>query len=272
MPAQYYPERWAVDATPQDEKDAGRLSTKSSEWRRRVQKDLYLDNLDKPEHTLEYGGLNGQATVRGVPLTDDGRVSPQTVRGLHSEPVAVVMRDAVTIETAIRLTGIARETLARAVFAGRVPALKTGPGTAPYLVRLRDVITYLITMWTERRARKESSEDGKYLGFPEWLAREVSEGWPEDQPYKPGNWQATEIKVNRGGRPRGYSPGKGVSVHGKPLGRPRKVAPGTENPGSEMTTPPEGSHPPAAPGDPPLDPTTLPKWDPRWRRPDPPAA
>lgn len=272
-------EKWAVDATPEDEAYAGRLSTKSAEYRRRVQRDLYMDNLDKPEHTLEYGGLNGSATIRGVPVGPEDKPQFNSKKaGLHSEPIAVVMRDAVTIETAIRLTGIARGTLAQAVFRGNIPALKTGPGPAPYLVRVRDLITYMITMWSERRARKESAIDNQYIGFPEWIAREVSESWPEDQPYKPGRWQADAIRVNRGGRPRGYSPGKGVSVHGKALGRPRKdppiAPPGAETPAAEKAVPPEGNHPQAAPtgpvkqddSSPPYDPTKLPKWDPRWRR------
>ena len=265
-------EKWVVEPTAQDELDAGRLSTKSPEYRRRVQKDRYFDNLDKPEHTLEYGGLNGAATIRGVPVNkpDEGQYHSKKA-GLHSEPVPVVMRDAVTIETAVRLTGIARETLAQAVHNGNIPALKTGPGPAPYLIRMRDIITYMITMWTERRARRESSADGMYLGFPEWIAREVAESWPEDSAYKPGKWEPREIKLNRGGRPRGYSPGKGISVHGKALGRPRKEVPASpEMPQEEKPTPPRDSHPQAAsavPAAAAVDPTTLPKWHPLWRRP-----
>ena len=177
----------------------------SAEWKRRLKKDLYLESLDKPDHATEYGGLNGSATINGIPGGADVKLPPgdrSRVLGLHMEPVPVMLRDAVTIETAVRLTGIARGTLAQAASRGNLPVLKTGPGPAPYLVRMRDLITYIVTMWTERRARKEMTEEDKYLGFPEWLVAEVSESWPDDRAFNPGHWQPTEVKVKRGGRPR----------------------------------------------------------------------
>jgi hypothetical protein len=243
---------------------------------RGAQRDLFLEALDEPRHALEYGGVNGEATIKGIPT---GRIGDDTYRskklGVVMEPVPVLMRDAVTIDTAVRLLGVSRITLQRAAQGGRLPVLKTGPDNAPYVVRLRDVVTYLVTMWTERRARREFNE-GMYLGFPEWLAREVAESWPDNKPYRPGNWEARVVNISRGGRPKGYSPGRagfnGYSKNGVKLGRPPKI------PVQEKAVPPEGNHPQAVPESPPAtpttpaiqeqtDPTRLPKWHPQWRRP-----
>src|SRR5262245_11995725 len=121
----------------------------------------YFDALDEPEHTLKYGGINGEAGIPGMPgLVRNGDRQLETRRfGLNSEPVPVLLRDAVTIDTAVRLTGISRLTLQDACHRKRVPCLKLGPDNAPYLVRLRDVVVYLATMWTEARARRELTDD-----------------------------------------------------------------------------------------------------------------
>ena len=263
-----------------------------------IERDLYLEELDSPRHALEYGGINGEATIAGIPVPNgkDASIIAARKTGIVMEPVPVTMRDAVTIDTAVRLTGVARQTLQRAAAAGRLPVLKVGPDTAPYLVRLRDVVTYLVTMWTERRARREMNE-AHYIGFPEWMVAAVSESWPTDKAFKPGNWQSRAININRGGRPRGYTPGKigvnGYSKNGIKLGRPardakartvQKVQPrissvSHDNLGAEKEAAPEGNHPqgpppPAAPTAP-QDPNALtleqrralPKWDPRWLRP-----
>ena len=239
-------------------------------------RDLFLDALDEPRHALEYGGINGEATIQGVPTGTADRPGEQGYRnkklGVVMEPIPVLLRDAVTIDTAVRLTGISRLTLQNAAAKGALPVLKTGPGTSPYLVRIRDVVTYLITMWTERRARKEAG--GKYVGFPSWLVDEVEKEWPPSRLFRPGNWESREVKINRGGRPRGYSPkdiGRpGYSVNGVKLGRKPRTDP------AEKATPPEENHPPAAsdvpsdvspePTTPAIDRSRLPKWHPLWRR------
>ena len=171
-----------------------------------------------------------------------------------------------TIETAVRLTGIARGTLAQAASQGNLPVLKTGPGPAPYLIRMRDIITYIVTMWTERRARKELTEGERYIGFPEWLVAEISESWPDNRAFNPGHWQAEAVKIKRGGRPRS----RGLMHPHNP-----------KLPGSEKAVPDGGNQPQEAPlvvdegppsveitGRPTADPTTLPKWHPLWRRPE----
>lgn len=237
-------------------------------------RDRFLEALDEPRHALEYGGVSGEATIQGIPTGTADRPGERSGRltaklGIVTEPVPVLMRDAVTIDTAVRLTGISRMTLQRAAQNGNLPVLKLGPDTAPYVVRLRDVITYLVTMWTERRARKELTDGDQYIGFPEWLVREVAESWPEHRAFKPGKWQAGPVKVNRGGRPRGYSPSDphnpGFSVHGVRQGRPRKTD------GGQKKEPPGAYQPQAAQDAPdppePTDRTKLPKWHPLWQRP-----
>ena len=242
------------------------------------QRDQFLESLDEPRHALEYGGVNGQATIQGIATGSNGRAGELGQRrkqlGVVMEPVPVLMRDAVTLDTAVRLLGINRVTIQRAAKRGDIPALKTGPGNSPYLVRLRDVLTYLVTMWTERRARKELADGDLYRGFPEWLVREVAEAWPANSVVKPGHWRPKYVKVGRGGRPRVADGGKpterdperpGYSISGARLGRPPKP----KEPEGEKEGPPEGNHPQAAqPEAAPLDPTTLPKWHPLWRRPD----
>lgn len=243
-------------------------------------RDEFLEKLDEPRHTLEYGGVNGQATIQGVATGGNGRAGELGQRrknlGVVMEPVPVMMRDAVTLDTAVRLLGINRVTVQRAAKRGDIPALKTGPGNAPYLVRLRDVLTYLLTMQTERRARKEFAPGDLYRGFPEWLVREVAEAWPANSVVRVGHWQPKYVRVNRGGRPRIKDGGRptardperpGYSASGARLGRPPKPK-GQED---EKAEPPESNHSQAAPEPqtdaPQIDPTTLPKWHPLWRRP-----
>lgn len=238
------------------------------------ERDVFLESLDEPRHALEYGGINGLATIHGVPTGSSNRPGEAQSRnrqvGVVMEPVPVLMRDAVTIDTAVRLTGISRITLQRAAQAGNLPVMKMGPDNAPYIVRLRDVVTYLTTMWTERRYRRESPTGRDFIGFPDWLVREVAESWPENRPYRPGKWEGRAVKLNRGGRPRGYSPGKGYSVNGKKLGRPRKAeAVFLED---KKEGPLESNHPqealPSVPATPEqIDRTKLPKWHPLWVRP-----
>jgi hypothetical protein len=240
----------------------------AKEVRREEARDLYLESLDEPRHVLEYGGINGEATIKGMPTGSD-RPGESFIRsqklGIYTEPVPVMMRDAVSIDTAVRLTGINRQTLQVAARRGALPVLKLGPDSAPYVLRLRDVITYLVTMYTEQKARQESPVGDMYLGFPEWLVSNLSDAWPDNRKFTPGQWEAKRVNRNRGGRPRGYSPGKGFSkTTGVKLGRPPKIQ------AEEKQTPPEGNHPQAAVQDTPvaeIDPTTLPKWHPQWRRP-----
>ena len=252
-------------------------AAEASRIRREEARDLYLESLDEPRHVLEYGGVNGEATIKGMPTGND-RPGESSVRsqklGIHSEPVPVMMRDVVSIDTAVRLTGINRQTLQVAARRGALPVLKLGPDTAPYVLRLRDVITYLVTMFTEQKARQESPVGDMYLGFPEWLVNNLSDAWPTNRAFTPGDWQAKRVNRNRGGRPRGYSPGMGFSkTTGVKLGRPPKG----ETPkiqAEEKQTPPEGNHPqaavasPQAEPEPQIDPTKLPKWHPQWRRPE----
>jgi hypothetical protein len=254
----------------------------------------FLESLDEPRHTLEYGGVNGQATIQGVPTGTEGRVGESKVRrrnlGVVMEPVPVMMRDAVTIDTAIRLLGISRPTLQRAITFGAIPSLKTGPGTSPYLVRIRDVVTFMVTMWSDRKARRQLAEDDMYRGFPEWLVEKVAEAWPAHSVVRPGNWRPSYVKLKRGGRPRGIPTVRdperpGYSANGKRLGRPPAVnqkapflvadsegtewieekggAPESNHPKVPSPVPPPVPEPPK----PEVDPTTLPKWHPRWRRP-----
>jgi len=243
----------------------------------------YLRALDEPRHALieaNPGGINGAATIQGVPTGSPGsshfHVKHERL-GVQMEPIAVLMRDAVTIDTAVRLLGIGRDTIQNGCAQGRLPALKLGPGKAPWMVRLRDVLLYVVTMYAGTRKKLNYLDGGEgeiptYIGFPEWLVREVSESWPESIPFAPGKWEPREIKINRGGRPRGFSPGKGYSTTtGKKLGRP----PGSKadtmmspKPRPAPADAPPGGLPPAAPaaGDGP-DAATLPKWHPQWRRP-----
>jgi hypothetical protein len=278
---------------------------RSAERERQIEKEIYLEALDEPRHATVYGGINGEATIKGIPNSRGELPEGDRSRklGLVMESVPVMLRDAVTIDNAVRLTGISRQTLQRACAAGRLPAIKTGPGPAPYLVRIRDIITYMATMWVEHRTRKDSGIGDLYLGFPEWMAREIFESWPDNMPYDPGKWESARVNINKGGRPRGYSPGKGFSVHGVRLGRPLKASleaavdeanaakvlrklqtlerakklaeaqglPPPVLPETQKAATPEESHPqepppvPAPQSD--VDPTTLPKWHPLWRRP-----
>lgn len=242
---------------------------------RAQRREVYLRKLDEPRHALEYGGETGHATIRGVPTGSPGgqgeAVTHSRRIGVVSEPVPVLLRDAVTIDTAVRLTGVKRETLQRAAMKGILPALKLGPSREPYLVRLRDVVTYLVTMWTFKRARNTlNAGDFEYVGFPAWLVEEVAAVWPAGTAFTPGAWEPRNADVKRGGRPQGYSPGRGWTKAGKKLGRPfrdpsKNVPPATlvveEKRGS-----PERDHSQAAPAEQKVDPTTLPKWHPLWRR------
>jgi len=232
-----------------------------------IARDRFLEAMDEPKHTLEYGGINGEATIKGVvSVESNGRLVSRTPKlDVHMEPVPVLLRDAVTIDTAVRLTGISRLTLQRAAFDKRLPVIKTGPDNAPYLVRIRDVIIYLCSMWGAGRVRRELTDENAYLGFPEWFAREISESWPENRPYTPGHWQGGYVKINKGGRPQGYSPkdpeNPGFSKNGVRLGRP--PSPESEK-GEEAPEDHSEAPPPAAPE---VDRTTLPKWHPQYVRP-----
>ena len=255
-------------------------------WKdRAARRETYLLKLDEPKHALEYGGKSGQATIRGMPTGSPGRHGEATGHstriGVVSEPVPVLMRDAVTIDTAVRLTGVRRETLQRAALDGRLPVLKLGPEREPYLVRMRDVVTFLVTMWTTGRARVAMNNgDFEYVGFPRWLVEQVADRWPAGELFEPsmlGRWEPRKATINRGGRPEGYSPGRGWSKAGKRLGRPprddkknKATQPAQANSPSaveEKGGPPERDHVQATPVEQPVDPTTLPKWHPLWRRP-----
>lgn len=245
-------------------------------------RDKFFEAMDGPEHVLHYGGINGEASIPGMPgVVRSGDRQLETKRfGLNSEPVPVMLRDAVTIDTAVRLTGISRITLQQAAHEGRLPVLKLGPDNAPYLVRLRDVVVYLATMWTDRRTRKELTDENTYLGFPEWLVRHLSESWPDNRPFNPGKWEGGPVKINRGGRPPGYNPAMagrpGFSKRGKRLGRPPAggwpEAQKKEEPGVSPTPPlnPTAGDQPVTQSTPPADltrPEKLPKWHPQWVRP-----
>ena len=244
-----------------------------------IARDRFFEAMDEPNHALNFGGINGEATIKGVISVDSsGKALSRTPKlDVHMEPVPVLLRDAVTIDTAVRLTGISRLTLQRAAFDGRVPVIKTGPDNAPYLIRLRDVIIYLCSMWGAGRVRRELTEENAYLGFPEWLAREISESWPEHKPYTPGKWEGGYVKISKGGRPKGYSPSDpdnpGFSTNGKRMGRPPKIdSPESEKgepvPGDHSMVAPEAAPLPAEPAAAPaVDRTTLPKWHPQYVRP-----
>lgn len=249
-----------------------------------IARDKFFEAMDEPRHTLDYGGINGEATIKGVISVDSqGKSLSRTPKlDVHMEPVPVLLRDAVTIDTAVRLTGISRLTLQRAAFDGRMPVIKTGPDNAPYLVRLRDVVIFLCSMWGAGRVRRELTEENAYLGFPEWFAREISESWPENKPYTPGKWQGGYVKINKGGRPKGYSPNDpenpGFSKNGVRLGRPplSESEKGEEAPEDHSEAPPPEPQPVAATQGPVLEPatpvpavdrTTLPKWHPQYVRP-----
>lgn len=255
----------------------------------------YFESLDQPDHALNYGGRNELATIRGVPLRS--QVNNPGLE-IYFEPVPVLLRDVVTVDTAVRLTGCSRESLQHAAYHGRLPVLKTGPGTGPYLVRLRDVFTYLLTMQYQARNRRDMPGGDTYLGFQSWLVERIEEHWPKGRPYIPGRWEGRKVKINRGGRPKGYSPGMVFSVHGKRLGRPPKEGwpedrgedvekvhvpapeskkgetPGRDHPQVTAQAPPPVAAPAppppnetvAEPQEPPLDPTALPKWHPLWQR------
>jgi hypothetical protein len=277
----------ALDALEDGEEDpvVAELEPTGRRWKdRAARREDYLRRLDEPKHALEHGGISGQATIPGMPTGSPGRHGEAGGHhrrlGIVSEPVPVLMRDAVTIDTAVRLTGVQRVTLQRAALDGRLPVLKLGPGREPYLVRLRDVVTYLATMWTTGRARAEQAAGGfEYVGFPNWLVEQVADRWPSGELFEPsmlGKWEPRKATINRGGRPQGYSPGRGWTKAGKRLGRPPKPRPPATSATEEKRGAPEHDHVQATPvaaaalqgeAQPTIDPTTLPKWHPLWRRP-----
>lgn len=167
--------------------------------------DRRYELMDEPAQVLEPGGTNGRATIKGLPVRSE--VSASGLRkegqatGVMAEPVAVLLRDAVTIDTAVRLTGADRATLQSAAAKGYLPSLKLGGTTSPYLVRLRDVMSYLARMSAFRQTRSGFRLGKDFLGFPDWLVERVTRAYPEA--LSVGTPYATAVVVpNRGGRPR----------------------------------------------------------------------
>jgi hypothetical protein len=260
------------------------------------EQDRRFARMDEPAHVFEGGGVNGRATIKGVPTRSDasgtGLVRSGQRTGLMSEPVAVVLRDAVTIDTAVRLTGADRATIQNAAAKSYLPSLKLGGATTPYLVRMRDVIAYLARATRERRLRTGTAGKGgfqpgrDFLGFPPWLVERVKLAY-QDGAVVTGTPFATEvITPNRGGRPRirppktetqsGEKPIKAVRDHAPTKRRKRRRARSPKGPQAPalvqaaVSVPPPAlpERPKAAPRPPKVvDPTTLPKWHPLWRRP-----
>jgi len=243
-------------------------------------RDDFLNLLDSPPHALKAGGVNDQATINGVP----GRPEREGVglqlwaKGvIYAEPVAVVLRDAVTPEAAERLLGVDRRALARSIRAGYVPAIKLGTGTVPFLVRLRDVVQWVRQTERSTRVRPMNRNKGAkdpntgYVGFQPWLVEHLRHHFPEQvlaheqgaaTPY------ADRVRpVSRGGRPQ-------IMI-------PVEPNPPSGNPADEKPVEGGADHAPAPPPPRPPAPATptpaltqeqryrLPKWHRLWlRRPE----
>src|SRR5215471_14438498 len=143
-----------------------------------VQQDAKLEAMDSPAHVFEAGGVNGRSGIRGVPVRSEsserGLKKEGRRIGIMSEPIAVLLRDAVSIDTAVRLTGAERITLQLAVVKGYLPSLKLGGSTSPYLVRVRDVIAYIARINAMGMQRGRGFVAGRdFVGFPPWLVERV---------------------------------------------------------------------------------------------------
>jgi hypothetical protein len=266
---------------PQSGPSGRRVRITKAESEREAKRQEYLLMLDTPTQALKPGGANELASVAGVPGRPEkpGQGLQLWAKGvLFAEPIAVVMRDAVTPETAERLLGIDRRSLARSIHAGYLPAIKLGTGTVPFLVRLRDVVQWVRSIERSSRVRPGNRLKGQrdpntgYIGFEPWLVERLRHHYPDQvlaheqasvTPY------AGRVRpVSRGGRPQ-----KMVAVEPNPPGD-------AESGADEKSAPAGADHAPAgAPvgalvgsavaGITEEDRYRLPKWHPLWlRRPE----
>lgn len=261
--------------TPATDGAVGRDATSN---RREAARAAYFALLDSPTQALKAGGANELAGIPGVPGRPEkpGQGLQLWAKGLiYAEPVAVVMRDAVTPETAERLLGVDRRQLARSIRSGYVPAVKLGTGTVPHLVRLRDVVQWIRQNERSTRSRPhirvkgQRDENTGYIGFEPWLVEHLRHHHPEQVlAHEDGDatpYAARVRPVKRGGRPQ-----KMVAVEAQP------VAP---NPADEKTAPGAPDDAPGAVGTgevgrsrPPEPELTveqryrLPKWHRLWLR------
>ena len=228
------------------------------------QREDYMKSLDSPEQATRAGGVNGKASIRGLPLRVEpsGKVGMKAAvrTGIVSEPVAVIMRDAVTVDTAVRFTGINRGTLQAAIAAGYLPAIRLGEGKSPLLVRMRDVITYLMKQGqVHSRRRRPLGET--FLGFEEWFAEIVRENWQGSSDPDLGRYSAADLKpINRGGRPPGKRWATAEDMIATPQDDDSEIQ---EELPTDHALAQAAEDPPA----PTLDRATLPKWHPLWVRP-----
>jgi hypothetical protein len=232
--------------------------------------DKRFEDMDGPAQVFEPGGTNGKASIKGLPVRPEvhanGLRREGQATGVMAEPVAVLLRDAVTIDTAVRLTGAERQTLQVAAAKGYLPSLKLGGATSPYLVRIRDVISYLARMSAFKMTRRGFKPGEDFLGFPEWLVERVRAAYP-DGVSAAGTPYASEVVVpDRGGRPRIKPPEEESGSAKKTGARRSNHAPRRKRPVAQKLLKP-GDFPP--PG---FDRTTLPKWHPLWVRPGTPEA
>src|SRR5213078_4437851 len=105
---------------PQAARPVRRTRITKAESEREAKRQEYLLELDTPTQALKPGGANELASVAGVPGRPEkpGQGLQLWAKGvLFAEPIAVVMRDAVTPETAERLLGVDRRSLARSIHA-----------------------------------------------------------------------------------------------------------------------------------------------------------
>jgi hypothetical protein len=245
-----------------------------AESEREARRREYLLMLDTPTQALKPGGANELASVAGVPGRPErpGQGLQLWAKGiLFAEPIAVVMRDAVTPETAERLLGIDRRALARSIKAGYVPAIKLGTGTVPFLVRLRDVVQWVRSIERSSRVRPMNRVKGQrdpntgYIGFEPWLVEHLRHHYPDQvlaHEQASVTAFASAVKpVSRGGRPQ-----KMVEVEPNPPDD-------AESPADEKTAPARTDHAQegAVATAPQMQITAedryrLPKWHPLWLR------
>lgn len=205
---------------------------------REVKRRAYLEGLDSPPQAIKAGGTNDLATISGVPGRPEreGQGLQLWAKGvIYAEPIAVVMRDAVTPETAERLLGIERRALARSIRAGYVPAIKLGTGTVPFLVRLRDVVQWVRNTERSTRARPgnrvkgQRDENTGFIGFQPWLVEHLRHHYPET------------VLAHEEGHATPYAERVRPVSRG---GRPQKMVPADENPADEKTATPDADHAP----------------------------
>jgi hypothetical protein len=233
----------------------------------RVQ-DRRFESMDGPAHVLEGGGTNGRATIKGLPVRSE--VSTSGLRrdgqatGVMAEPVAVLLRDAVSIDTAVRLTGVDRATLQTAAAKGYLPSLKLGGATAPYIVRIRDVIAYLHTIASLKLQRDDFKPGRAFVGFQPWLVERIRRSYPDGAQAQGTPFAGEVVSHNRGGRPRTKpleeeKPTDEKIVAQAPDHAPTKPKPRRRRRRRKATT---------APRKPSLkERMRLPKWHPLWVRP-----